>query len=116
MLKRMSGEQTCRYPAVDDSRSDGTVADEDTETIADLNGKTEAREKGLVGSAIEDAGCVARQRRGDGRAWNDAGAAFVERRANAAANGEDWRIRGKESTHGRLLVDTARVPGRSSTL
>jgi NitT/TauT family transport system substrate-binding protein len=43
--------------------------------------------------------------------WNDAGAAFVEQRVDAAVTSEPWLTKGNESAHGHLLVDSSSSPG-----
>jgi NitT/TauT family transport system substrate-binding protein len=43
--------------------------------------------------------------------FNDAGAAFVEQRVDAAVTGEPWLTKAKQSAHGHLLVDSSSSPG-----
>jgi NitT/TauT family transport system substrate-binding protein len=118
MLNYLSEEQGYRYLfAVDDSRGgDGIVADKDIQTVADLEGKTVAYEKGIVselylGVLLKEAGLSLGDIKAVNMPFNDAGAAFIEGRVNAAVTGEPWLTKAKQSEHGHLLVDSSSSPG-----
>jgi NitT/TauT family transport system substrate-binding protein len=118
LLKYMKEEQGYRYlfAAVGSKGGDGIVTDRNIQAIADLKGKTVAYEKGIVskfylGVLLKDAGLSFDDIESMEMAWNDAGAAFVEGRVDAAVTAEPWLTKGKQSDHGHLLVDSSSSPG-----
>jgi NitT/TauT family transport system substrate-binding protein len=118
MLNYLSEEQGYRYLfAVDDSRGgDGIIADKDIQTVADLKGKTVAYEKGMahelyLGVLLKQAGLSFTDIEAVDMPYNDAGAAFVEQRVDAAVTVEPWLTKGKQSARGHLLVDSSSSPG-----
>jgi NitT/TauT family transport system substrate-binding protein len=97
MLNYLSEEQGYRYLfAVDESRGgDGFVAEKEIQTIADLKGKTVAYQKGIVselylGVLLKEVGLSLGDIEAVNLPFNDAGAAFVEQRVDAAVTGEPW--------------------------
>ena len=117
VLKYRSDEQDYRYlfAAVGSRGGDGIVADKDIQTIADLEGKTVAYEKDIVsefyfGVLLKDAGLSFEDIGSMDMPWNDAGAAFVEGRVDAAVTAEPWLTKGKQTDHGHLLVDSSSSP------
>jgi NitT/TauT family transport system substrate-binding protein len=118
MLNYLSEEQGYRYLfAVDESRGgDGIIANKDIQTVADLKGKSVAYEKGIVselylGVLLKEVGLSLGDIDAVNLPFNDAGAAFVEQRVDAAVTGEPWLTKAKQSAHGHLLVDSSSSPG-----
>ena len=114
----MTEEKQFRYIfAVDDSKGgDGVVADEDIKSLADLRGKKVAFGEGTashfylavllqeVGLSFDDLEVI-------NMTAADAGAAFVAKRVNAAVTWEPWLTRGRQASHGHLLIDSSKHPG-----
>jgi NitT/TauT family transport system substrate-binding protein len=118
IVRNLNDQRDYRYVfAVDDDQGGtGIVADKDIETVADLKGRTVAYEEGssgqfYLGVQLKGAGLSFADLEPIHLPWNDAGAAFVEERVDAAATGQPWLAKAEESGHGRVLVDTSSSPG-----
>lgn len=118
MLNYMSDQQGDRYLfAVDDSKGgDGIVADKDIQTAADLKGKTVAYEEGglpqfYLGVLLKEAGLSLQDIEAQNMTGDEAGAAFLEERVDAAVTSEPFLTQGNQSVHGHLLVDSSSSPG-----
>ncbi|MCG8350923.1 MAG: ABC transporter substrate-binding protein [Chloroflexales bacterium] len=95
---------------------DGIVATTDIASAADLKGKKVAFNPGSVsdfyinyvlqenGMSIEDVELVNMKQ-------DDAGAAFVAGKVDAAVTWEPWLSRAKESPNGQILHDSSQTPG-----
>jgi NitT/TauT family transport system substrate-binding protein len=118
LIRNLSEQRDYRYLfAIDDDQGGtGIVANKDIETVAGLKGKTVAYEEGSAGQfylgvQLKAAGLSFADLKPTLMPWNDAGAAFVEGRVDAAATGAPWLTKAEESAHGHVLVDTSSSPG-----
>jgi NitT/TauT family transport system substrate-binding protein len=118
LLRNLSDQRDYRYLfAIDDDQGGtGIVAAKDIQSVAGLKGKTVAYEKGSAGQfylgvQLKGAGLSFTDIEPMLMPWNDAGAAFVEGRVDAAATGAPWLTKAEESAHGHVLVDTSSSPG-----
>jgi len=102
---------------LDDSKGgDGVVAIDSIKTVKDLRGKRVAYNKGSVsefflavllkqnGMTEEDLQSIQMQQ-------DDAGAAFVAHKVDAAVTWEPWLSRAKQTQGGHVLVDSSSTPG-----
>jgi NitT/TauT family transport system substrate-binding protein len=118
LLRNLSDQRDYRYLfAIDDDQGGtGIIADKDIQTVADLKGRTVAYEQGTAGQfylgvQLKGAGLSFTDIEPMLMPWNDAGAAFLDGRVDAAATGAPWTDKAKESPHGHVLVDTSSSPG-----
>ncbi len=100
-----------------DSRGgDGIVAVDSIESIADLRGKRVAFNKGSVshfflGVLLRQNGMTEDDIQGIQMQQDDAGAAFVAHKVDAAVTWEPWLSRAKQTPGGHVLVDSSSTPG-----
>jgi NitT/TauT family transport system substrate-binding protein len=102
---------------LDDSRGgDGIVAVDSIKTIKDLRGKRVAFNKGSVSHfflsvLLRRNGMTERDIQGIQMQQDDAGAAFVAHKVDAAVTWEPWLTRAKRTPGGHVLVDSSSTPG-----
>jgi NitT/TauT family transport system substrate-binding protein len=96
--------------------ADGIVANDDIQSIADLEGKTVAFAERTVSQfylnvLLKDAGLSEADIEHVEMSADDAGNAFLMQEVDAAVSWEPWLTQGKEAAHGHLLADTSERPG-----
>jgi NitT/TauT family transport system substrate-binding protein len=103
--------------ALDDSYGgDGVVSTGDITSVAGLRGKTVAFDSGTVSEfyinyLLRLEGMTTQDIRPVNMRPDDAGAAFVAGKVDAAVTWEPWLSKAKQATNGRVLVDTSKAPG-----
>jgi NitT/TauT family transport system substrate-binding protein len=102
---------------LDDSKGgDGIVAVDSIKTIKDLRGRTVAFNKGSVSHfflsvLLRKNGLTEKDINGVQMQQDDAGAAFVAHKVDAAVTWEPWLTRAKRTPGGHVLVDSSSTPG-----
>jgi NitT/TauT family transport system substrate-binding protein len=102
---------------LDDSKGgDGIVAVDAIKSIKDLRGKRVAFNKGSVSHfflsvLLRKNGMTEKDIKGIQMQQDDAGAAFVAHKVDAAVTWEPWLSRAKKTTGGHVLVDSSSTPG-----
>ena len=102
---------------LDDSKGgDGIVALDSIKTIKDLRGKRVAFNKGSVSHfflsvLLRKNGMTEKDIEGIQMQQDDAGAAFVAHKVDAAVTWEPWLTRAKRAKGGHVLVDSSETPG-----
>ncbi len=102
---------------LDDSKGgDGIVATDSIKTIKDLRGKRVAFNKGSVSHfflsvLLRNNGMTEKDIQGIQMQQDDAGAAFVAHKVDAAVTWEPWLSRAKQAKGGHVLVDSSTTPG-----
>jgi NitT/TauT family transport system substrate-binding protein len=102
---------------LDDSKGgDGIVAVDSIKTIKDLRGRTVAFNKGSVSHfflsvLLRKNGLTEKDINGVQMQQDDAGAAFVAHKVDAAVTWEPWLSRAKRTPGGHVLVDSSSTPG-----
>jgi NitT/TauT family transport system substrate-binding protein len=102
---------------LDDSKGgDGIVAVDTIKTIKDLRGRTVAFNKGSVSHfflsvLLRKNGLTEKDIHGVQMQQDDAGAAFVAHKVDAAVTWEPWLTRAKRTPGGHVLVDSSSTPG-----
>ncbi|HKV45325.1 MAG TPA: ABC transporter substrate-binding protein [bacterium] len=103
--------------ALDDSRGgDGIVAVDAIKTIKELRGKRVAYNKGSVSHfflsvLLRQNGMTEKDIQSIQMQQDDAGAAFVAHKVDAAVTWEPWLTRAKRTPGGHVLVDSSKTPG-----
>ena len=117
VLYLKTGKEFQYVLALDDSAGgDGLVARKDIKSIKDLKGKKVAFAEGSVSQfflnvLLKDAGLNQKDIEAVNMKPEDAGAAFVAEKVDAAVTWEPWLSKGKAAPHGQLLVDSSKTPG-----
>jgi NitT/TauT family transport system substrate-binding protein len=102
---------------LDDSKGgDGIVAIDSIKTVKDLRGKRVAFNKGSVSHfflsvLLRQNGMSEKDIQGIQMRQDDAGAAFVAHKVDAAVTWEPWLTRAKRTPGGHVLVDSSSTPG-----
>ncbi|HTD46717.1 MAG TPA: ABC transporter substrate-binding protein [bacterium] len=102
---------------LDDSKGgDGIVAVDTITSIKDLRGKRVAYNKGSVSHfflsvLLRQNGMTEKDIQSIQMQQDDAGAAFVARKVDAAVTWEPWLSRAKKTPGGHILVDSSTTPG-----
>ncbi len=102
---------------LDDSKGgDGIVAIDTIKSIKDLRGKRVAFNKGSVSHfflsvLLRKNGMTEKDIKGIQMQQDDAGAAFVAHKVDAAVTWEPWLSRAKKTPGGHVLVDSSSTPG-----
>jgi NitT/TauT family transport system substrate-binding protein len=102
---------------LDDSKGgDGIVAVDTITSIKDLRGKRVAYNKGSVSHfflsvLLRQNGLTEKDIQSIQMQQDDAGAAFVAHKVDAAVTWEPWLSRAKKTPGGRILVDSSATPG-----
>jgi NitT/TauT family transport system substrate-binding protein len=102
---------------LDDSKGgDGIVAVDTIKSIKDLRGKRVAYNKGSVSHfflsvLLRQNGLTEKDIQSIQMQQDDAGAAFVAHKVDAAVTWEPWLSRAKKTPGGRILVDSSATPG-----
>ncbi len=102
---------------LDDSKGgDGIVSVDSIKTIKDLRGKRVAFNKGSVSHfflsvLLRQNGMTEKDIKGIQMQQDDAGAAFVAHKVDAAVTWEPWLSRAKKTPGGHVLVDSSSTPG-----
>jgi NitT/TauT family transport system substrate-binding protein len=111
---------TFRFQAVlglDDSRGgDGIVARDSITTIKGLRGKRVAVNRGSVSDfflnvLLKQNGMTEKDLNIVNMRQDDAGAAFLGGKVDAAVTWEPWLSRAKQSPNGHILIDSSKTPG-----
>jgi NitT/TauT family transport system substrate-binding protein len=109
-----------RFQAVlglDDSKGgDGIVSVDTIKSIKDLRGKRVAYNYGSVSQfflsvLLRQNGMTEQDLKSVNMQQDDAGAAFVAGKVDAAVTWEPWLSRAKRAPHGHILVDSSSTPG-----
>jgi NitT/TauT family transport system substrate-binding protein len=98
------------------SGGDGIVAKKDIKSVADLKGRTVAYNPGSVSDfylnyVLEQAGLTIDDVKGVSMKQDDAGAALVAGKVDAAVTWEPWLSKAKEAPDGQVLIDSSKNPG-----
>jgi NitT/TauT family transport system substrate-binding protein len=98
------------------SGGDGIVAKKDIKSIADLKGRTVAYNPGSVSDfylnyVLQQAGLTIDDIKGVSMKQDDAGAALVAGKVDAAVTWEPWLSKAKEAPDGQVLIDSSKNPG-----
>lgn len=102
---------------LDDSKGgDGIVAIDSIKSIKDLRGRRVAYNKGSVSHfflsvLLRQNGLTEKDIQSIQMQQDDAGAAFVAHKVDAAVTWEPWLSRAKQTPGGRILVDSSSTPG-----
>lgn len=102
---------------LDDSKGgDGIVATDAIKSIKDLRGKRVAFNEGSVSHfflsvLLRQNGMTEKDVKGINMRQDDAGAAFLSGKVDAAVTWEPWLSRAKRAPHGHILVDSSQTPG-----
>jgi NitT/TauT family transport system substrate-binding protein len=111
---------TFQFQAVlglDDSKGgDGIVAKDAIRTIKDLRGKRVAFNEGSVSHfflsvLLRQNGMTEKDLQGVNMRQDDAGAAFLSGKVDAAVTWEPWLTRAKKAQGGHILMDSSMTPG-----
>ncbi|HEX5691297.1 MAG TPA: ABC transporter substrate-binding protein [Roseiflexaceae bacterium] len=98
------------------SGGDGIVAKKDIKSVADLKGRTVAYNPGSVSDfylnyVLQEAGLTIDDVKGVSMKQDDAGAALVAGKVDAAVTWEPWLSKAKEAPDGQVLIDSSKNPG-----
>ncbi|MFL5807755.1 MAG: ABC transporter substrate-binding protein [Roseiflexaceae bacterium] len=98
------------------SGGDGIVAKKDIKTVADLKGRTVAYNPGSVSDfylnyVLQQAGLTINDIQAINMKQDDAGAALVAGKVDAAVTWEPWLSKAKEAPDGQVLTDSSKTPG-----
>jgi NitT/TauT family transport system substrate-binding protein len=98
------------------SGGDGIVAKKDIKSVADLKGRTVAFNPGSVSDfylnyVLQQAGLTIDDVKGVSMKQDDAGAALVAGKVDAAVTWEPWLSKAKEAPDGQVLTDSSKTPG-----
>ncbi len=102
---------------LDDSKGgDGIVSNDSITSIKGLRGKRVAYNYGSVSQfflsvLLRQNGMTEKDLQSVNMQQDDAGAAFVARKVDAAVTWEPWLSRAKRAPHGHILVDSSKTPG-----
>jgi NitT/TauT family transport system substrate-binding protein len=102
---------------LDDSKGgDGIVSSNSIKTIKDLRGKRVAFNEGSVSHfflsvLLRKNGMTEKDVRGINLRQDDAGAAFLAGKVDAAVTWEPWLTRAKQKPGGHILTDSSKTPG-----
>jgi len=102
---------------LDDSKGgDGIVSSDAIKTIKELRGKRVAFNEGSVSNfflsvLLRQNGMTEKDIRGVNLRQDDAGAAFLAGKVDAAVTWEPWLTRAKQKPGGHILVDSSKTPG-----
>ena len=102
---------------LDDSKGgDGIVSNAAIKSIKDLRGKRVAFNEGSVSHfflsvLLRQNGMSEKDLRSVNMRQDDAGAAFLGGKVDAAVTWEPWLSRAKKAPHGHILVDSSQTPG-----
>ena len=102
---------------LDDSKGgDGIVAKDTITSIKDLRGKRVAFNEGSVSHfflsvLLRQNGMTEKDVKAINMRQDDAGAAFLSGKVDAAVTWEPWLSRAKQAPHGHILVDSSKTPG-----
>jgi NitT/TauT family transport system substrate-binding protein len=102
---------------LDDSKGgDGIVATDTIKSIKDLRGKRVAFNEGSVSHfflsvLLRQNGMTEKDVKGINMRQDDAGAAFLSGKVDAAVTWEPWLSRAKQAPHGHILIDSSATPG-----
>jgi len=102
---------------LDDSKGgDGIVSNTSIKSIKDLRGKRVAFNEGSVSHfflsvLLRQNGMTEKDVRAINMRQDDAGAAFLSGKVDAAVTWEPWLTRAKRAPHGHILVDSSATPG-----
>jgi NitT/TauT family transport system substrate-binding protein len=117
VLYLKTGKEFQYVLALDDSKGgDGLVARKEIKSVKDLKGKKVAFSEGSVSQfflnvLLKEAGLTQKDVEAVNMKPEDAGAAFVAEKVDAAVTWEPWLSKGKSAPHGQLLVDSSKTPG-----
>ena len=117
VLYLKTGKEFQYVLALDDSAGgDGLVARKEIKSVKDLKGKKVAFSEGSVSQfflnvLLKDAGLTQKDVEAVNMKPEDAGAAFIAEKVDAAVTWEPWLSKGKAAAHGQLLVDSSKTPG-----
>jgi NitT/TauT family transport system substrate-binding protein len=98
------------------SGGDGIVAKKDIKSVADLKGRTVAYNPGSVSDfylnyVLQEAGLTIADVQAVSMKQDDAGAALVAGKVDAAVTWEPWLSKAKEAPDGQVLTDSSKTPG-----
>jgi len=98
------------------SGGDGIVAKKDIKSVADLKGRTVAYNPGSVSDfylnyVLQQAGLTIDDVQGVSMKQDDAGAALVAGKVDAAVTWEPWLTKAKQAPDGQILTDSSKTPG-----
>jgi len=102
---------------LDDSKGgDGIIAKDSIKSIKDLRGQTVAVNEGSVSHfflsvVLHENGMSEKDIQAVNMRQDDAGAAFMSHKVDAAVTWEPWLTRAKKAPGGHVLVDSAATPG-----
>jgi len=102
---------------LDDSKGgDGIVSNDTIKSIRDLRGKRVAFNEGSVSHfflsvLLRQNGMTEKDLKAINMRQDDAGAAFLSGKVDAAVTWEPWLSRAKQAPHGHILVDSSSTPG-----
>ena len=102
---------------LDDSKGgDGIVSSASIKTVKDLRGKRVAFNEGSVSNfflsvLLRRNGMTEKDLKGINMRQDDAGAAFLSGKVDAAVTWEPWLSRAKRAPNGHILVDSSQTPG-----
>lgn len=117
LLYLKTGKEFQYVLALDDSAGgDGIVARKEIKSVKDLKGKKVAFAEGSVSQfflnvLLKEAGLTQKDIEAVNMKPEDAGAAFVAGKVDAAVTWEPWLSKGKAAPHGHILVDSSKTPG-----
>lgn len=98
------------------SGGDGIVAKKEIKSVADLKGHTVAFNPGSVSDfylnyVLQQAGLTISDINAVNMKQDDAGAALVAGKVDAAVTWEPWLTKAKEAPDGQILIDSSKTPG-----
>ncbi len=102
---------------LDDSKGgDGIISKDSIKSIKDLRGKTVAFNEGSVSHfflsvLLRKNGMTEKDIKGVNMRQDDAGAAFMGHKVDAAVTWEPWLTRASKASGGHILVDSSSTPG-----
>lgn len=102
---------------LDDSKGgDGIVSSDTIKSVGDLRGKRVAFNEGSVSHfflsvLLRKNGMTEKDLKSINMRQDDAGAAFLSGKVDAAVTWEPWLSRAKKAPHGHILVDSSQTPG-----
>lgn len=117
LLYLKTGKEFQYVLALDDSAGgDGIVARKEIKSVKDLKGKKVAFAEGSVSQfflnvLLKEAGLTQKDIEAVNMKPEDAGAAFIAGKVDAAVTWEPWLSKGKAAPHGHILVDSSKTPG-----
>ena len=100
----------------DSNGGDGIIAKDSIKSIPDLRGMKVAYNEGSVSHfflsvLLRENGMTEKDIQGVNMRQDDAGAAFMSHRVDAAVTWEPWLTKAKNAPGGHILVDSSRTPG-----